>query len=468
MTAARAGSAPPLARRLDLLGVMVVLMVVATIFNDLFPVLPLGELSKEGFVYVFPAVVLVFFFAGPVGRIGFPPVLVALSVGLLVTIVLGVVLNFDDIVSASFKGKTGMTRVLTQGMSVAFGILITLLSYNLTADGRGIWIARGARVALLVMAAVGFFEFASWFSIPGLTQVHNAISAVIHENPEYADRLRSTAFEVSWTAVMLTFLFPFAIADSEMPAWKVAFYVALVVVIVVLAQSRTAILVVGVQGMMLAWAFFKRRIDLLVHALALGTIGLAAILVVGVGERITGPVANMLEYGSFAGNTQSTEENVSNVTRLAAVRAGLAMFEEQPVFGVGLGQYGFKYPGQLRAEDLRSWEVRNFVDGAHPNWPPAFSIHARMLAETGVVGYLIWLALVVPLLVRSIRRANVATAEGRMHLAAAMTLAGWLLLGFSIDSFRFFGGWIAIGVAFGLLERPEPRSAGRTIASRSY
>ena len=31
-----------------------------------------------------------------------------------------------------------------------------------------------------------------------------------------------------------------------------------------------------------------------------------------------------------------------------------------------------------------------------------------------------------------------------------MTLLGWLLLGISIDSFRFFGGWIAMGVMLAL------------------
>lgn len=43
------------------------------------------------------------------------------------------------------------------------------------------------------------------------------------------------------------------------------------------------------------------------------------------------------------------------------------------------------------------------------------------------------------------------TGEGRLKLAVVMTLVGWMMLGVSIDSYRFFGGWIALGVGYGLM-----------------
>ncbi len=125
------------------------------------------------------------------------------------------------------------------------------------------------------------------------------------------------------------------------------------------------------------------------------------------------------------------------------------MFYHRPLLGVGLGQYGFNYPGAIRAEDLRSWEVQGYVadTSAEEAWPPAYSIHVRLLAETGLIGYVLWLLLVIIPLLRSLRLANDHTVVGRMHLAVTLTLSGWLLLGSSIDSFRFFGGWIALGIA---------------------
>ena len=37
---------------------LVIVLIVATVFNDLQPFLPLGELAKDGFVYVFPLAAL--------------------------------------------------------------------------------------------------------------------------------------------------------------------------------------------------------------------------------------------------------------------------------------------------------------------------------------------------------------------------------------------------------------------------
>ncbi len=436
--------------RLDVVGMLLLLIVVATAFSDLPPLLPLGEFHKEGFVYVFPLLALAYFGTRSPGAFRVPPTLTLLSLALLLVILLGVIANYHDIATARFKGRSGLERVVTQGMSITLGLGIALLVYNLTTDGKAQWIARGARIALLAMGFVGFFEFASWFSIPGLTQVHQALSVFVHEDAAYAMRLRTTGFEVSWTALTLTFLYPFALADRNMPKWKIAGYTLLVLVLVVLAQSRTALLVIVMQGGILAWAYLRRRLDLVVHAATIACVAALAVVAVGFGDSVIERVGNLVEYGNFSGNTAGVEESVSNVTRLAAIRAGIAMFQENPILGVGLGQYGFNYPGHLRFEDFRSWEVQQYIDGSHPNWPPTFSIHVRLLAETGIVGYLVWLGLLLTATIRSLRNADSESAVGRLHLAVAMTLAGWLMLGLSVDSFRFFGGWITLGVAFGL------------------
>lgn len=439
---------PTLDHRLT--GFLVMLLVIATAFTDLFPVLPLGEYHKEGFVYVFPIVFGYVLLRSP-GRFAIPSVLMVLAAALLLTIVAGVVVNYGAITVAYFKGRTGMSRVVTQGMAIAIGLLISVLFYNVAARGYLRSIALGARIGIFIMAFVGFFEFASWFSLPGLTQVHDLLTVLVHEDAVYADRLRTTAFEVSWTAVTLTFLYPFALADASLRLRSIIGISVLVLVMVLLTQSRTALLVIGSQGLILGVMLLRRRLDLFIHAMALGA--LAALLVMTappVRTEIAHRVGNLIEYGNFNGNINGTEEHISNVTRLAAIRAGLEMFKESPVVGVGLGQYGFNYPGHLRAEDLRSAEVRAYVDSSHPNWPPTYSMHARLLAETGLLGYIAWMGTVLGLFVRSLLNSDAETGRGRMHLAVAMTLAGWVLLGFSIDSFRFFGGWIALGVACGL------------------
>jgi O-antigen ligase len=427
--------------------------VVATVFNDLSPVLPVGELSKDLFIYMVPFLLLLLLRDPRVIEV--PVTLMLLVLAFLGTLLLGIIVNYDEIAVAYFKGRSGMSRVITQGMSVVFGLLITVMFYNFSVQGYLAAILRGARVALVVMGVVGLLEVSYWYSVPGLAQAYEALSLVIHAGSslQYPLRLRSTAFEVSWAAVMLTFVFPFAIAGATRRMAPI--YVILVIVLTLLAQSRTALLVVGSQMLLLSVIVQRRRFDLVVHGVAVACLGVIAVLLApGVRDEVGDKLSNAIRYGSLEGPAENNggDENVSNVTRLAAVRAGLVMFKEHPFLGVGLGQYGFNYPGAIQAEDLRSYEVQSYVvDADLPiGWPPAYSIHVRLLAETGLLGYAVWLLLVLPPLVRSFRRADGNTFIGRVYLAAAMTILGWLFLGVSIDSFRFFGGWMALGIALSL------------------
>ncbi|CAM3343389.1 O-antigen ligase family protein [Paracoccus nototheniae] len=433
---------------------LIIILIVATIFNDLMPLLPVGELSKDGFVYVLPLAIL-YFLVQP-SHLAIPRTFFILTLAFMLVIILGVVDNFSEISTVWFKGRSGMSRVITQAMAVALGPLVVLMFFNFAIRGGLPAISQGAWIALLLMSGVALFEVGSWMNLPGLTQGYEAMSVVIHaETSEfYADRLRATAFESSWAAVMLTFIFPFAITQGS--GRRVALVTVLVIVLIVLAQSRTAMLVIAIQMILFMLGYFRHRKDFFIHGATVAGLAIMVMMMIpDVQKSVLEKGSNLVRYGSMDGlidPTPGVSENVSNVTRLAAIRAGLSMFEGKPVLGVGLGQYGFHYPNHIRAEDLRSWEVQSYATAADKglSWPPAYSLHVRMLAETGFLGYLIWLAMIVPVLLRSALQASGSSYAGRLHLAVAMTLTGWLMLGASIDSFRFFGGWIALGVGLAL------------------
>lgn len=427
-------------------------VVVGLAFNDLAGVLPAGELANDAVIYTFP--LLLFWMLRRPAAIAAPVSLVVVVLAFVAAIAAGIVINHAAIASGYFKGRSGMGRVATQGLSLGLGLCFALVFYNLVGRGFLPVISRGARIAVVVMAGVGVLEIGSWAGLPGVSQLHQAISAVIHagSGADYPARLRMTAFEVSWAGVMLTFLFPFALIGIEPRGWRLPALVIAVLVMMLLAQSRTALLVLGFQLAFLMATLVRRNFDWAVHALTLAVLACTlAVLAPQVRERVATVAGNLIEYGTPTARTDDLgDENASNVTRIAAIRAGLSMFQEQPLLGVGLGQYGFNYPSHLRAEDFRSWEVRKYATDAEEDWPPSYSIHVRLMAETGLIGYGLWLGLVLAALRRGLRGADLATQLGRGHLAVVLTLLGWLLLGVSIDSFRFFGGWIALGTAFAL------------------
>lgn len=69
--AANMPGAPPVSRVRDF-SVLIIISIIATAFNDLAPILPVGELSKDAFIYFLPALFFVFLrdpggIASPVG-----------------------------------------------------------------------------------------------------------------------------------------------------------------------------------------------------------------------------------------------------------------------------------------------------------------------------------------------------------------------------------------------------------------
>ena len=427
------------------------LMLVSTVaiaFNDLRGVLPVGELAFDAYIYVFPAIAL-FLLVQP-GRLSLPPIIILYFVLAALVVALSFAANYGEIAEARFKDRGGLERMMTQLMALVFGLLITLATYNLVRLGAGRAMVLGSRVAILVMAAVGIVEIGSWLSLPVLSQLHLALAAIIHSESgeSYPTRLRMTAFEVSWAAVMLTFFMPLAIVKlRERSRWPYLFAL-LALLMVGLSQSRTALLVFVMQAALAFWIVMRRRLDLAVFLLPVAVLGVVGIsLSPRIYDQIADRVENVVTYGSFSPENDSAEFSVSNVTRGSSIRAGFSMFLDNPVLGVGFGQYGFAYPAHIRPEDLRSYEVRDQVAGDVGSWPKTYSLHARILGETGIVGYLAWLGLLLPHLVRSLRLADSTTSLGTLHRAIAMILFGWLLLGASIDTFRFFGGWMAIGLS---------------------
>jgi hypothetical protein len=464
---------PPLARsqpqarpvaRTGVTAALIALSIVLVAFNDLVEFLPLGEIAHDAFIVILPILMLRLMLWE--GGLELPQPVVRFVLAFSLVVLAGIAMNFGEISNAFFKGRSGTGRILTQSMILAFGVLIIIVYYRVARIGMVSAVVKGARGAILVMAFMGVLEFASWYSVPGLTDIHTALANVIHSDsgPLYVERLRMTAFEVSWAGALLSFFLPFAVVRLPGERNASRFYAPLALVLVILAQSRTAMLVVGIQFVIVFWAHARSRMDKVVHVLAV--LGVAVVLLAsntGFYQSTATLVTNLIEYGTPKPIETDSDENTSNITRSVGIRSALSMFRQRPLLGVGFGQFGYHYSDYIRADDLRSWEVREYIDDGNIKWPPSYSIHARLLSETGILGYLVWLGFIGTLTLRAFRSARNQALDASlrdMHFAVGMTLLGVLLLGLSIDSFRFFGGWIAMGIGIGLPTQPRRPTPG--------
>lgn len=147
--------------------------------------------------------------------------------------------------------------------------------------------------------------------------------------------------------------------------WMVA--LGLLMAGIYLTGSRGAFLSVGVA--VLAWAAVSglryRRL------LLLAPLSAAFLLVPGVGSRL----ASVLDVGT----TATAVEDASLTGRISALRVGWIMVRDNPLTGVGLGNFSSAYPAYQRLYG---------IDG--PVLAP-HNLYLQMAAESGLPGLLAWL-----------------------------------------------------------------------------
>jgi O-antigen ligase len=127
--------------------------------------------------------------------------------------------------------------------------------------------------------------------------------------------------------------------------------------------------------------------------------------------------------------------------------AAFRVFEQYPVFGVGLGNAGFYFRETIPGFASRLPEIVILMSDGEANFPNPKNLWVRLLAETGIVGfsfYINWLGWLLLKAVGMIKNSD--------PLYRAMALAGILGLiviaidGFSLDTFGLPYYWILFGL----------------------
>ena len=125
---------------------------------------------------------------------------------------------------------------------------------------------------------------------------------------------------------------------------------------------------------------------------------------------------------------------------------GWHVFNDHPLLGVGLGNTGFFTLEKAPAIGWASYEIRALFFRL-PQLPNIKSFWVRLLAETGLVGFSVFISWLV-LLFRSAR----LTLRSQQPLLQTLALTGQLSLvafigeGFSIDSFAMPYLWVTLGL----------------------
>lgn len=386
--------------------------------------------------------------------------------------------------------KEALEAFITVGLGISFFLVAAILPATDEDFHKALhWITIGGIVLIAYSLVETYFiyvqksQFAAWFIWLEETLV------TPHNFPRDLQRLYGMAFEPSWFTHQLVMLY--------MPLWLGAtfqristfkfrlFHLSVENILLVisiplffLAKPRISLLAIllvfGFIFLRLNSAIYrwiKKRISLRFpqqspirsHVINLGillaVVLFYAILLVGLFlilkqdyrmELVFTYPPTLEEIGRLLLLDENTFIEIGRrfrfMERVVYWVSGWRVFNDYPFFGVGLGNSGFFFLDKVPGNGWTSMEVRYLLTGA-PFLPNIKSLWVRLLAETGLVGFSIFVAWIVTLW-RSTRQI-LRSALPYQKLAAftgQLMLVAMIAEGFSIDSFALPYLWIVAGL----------------------
>lgn len=137
--------------------------------------------------------------------------------------------------------------------------------------------------------------------------------------------------------------------------------------------------------------------------------------------------------------------------RLAYATAAFSAFQEYPLTGVGLGASGFWiYP------NMPDWvlsgvpEISEQLSPLSNLYPNPKNLYVRLLAETGLVGLILFLAFYLSLFAEALSLLRGPTLARWLGAAGIFALVAVMLQGVSQDSFAMPELWVNLGILVGM------------------
>lgn len=374
-----------------------------------------------------------------------------------------------------------MVRSLaTLGLGVAFYLTVVLL----IRDWQDIefsmrWLYAGFGVALL------------WGSAQSLYIIHfnkiyfrllNQIQGLISTRKLFDDRISGLTYEPKWFAeqicfLLLPWLLSAVISKRSLFRWRFKWVtvewllLAWATGILFFTFSRTGLflaVVLFVISFLIARAKahqanldntgqnYSIKSKLLLEASLLIVSLITIIVIVGSQNPY---FSRIWRYWTEAKTRNRTYlEYIAFQQRFVYWKTAFNMFEEQPLLGVGLGNYAFYFKDALPEQYYRLPElIRQVtpVEGRNRLITPK-NLLARLLAETGVLGLMTFHCFIMAVLGCALKLLCTQQTEIKnFGLGSALSIVVFMVITFSFDSFAIPNMWIVFGLITAAAHLPE-------------
>jgi O-antigen ligase len=381
---------------------------------------------------------------------------------------------------------TYLGRVLRAWITLAVGVVFLITSIGINRNEQDLKFT-------LKWLYVGFAIQAGWsvvqlfsFYVPN-ELVSNVVGKLVNSvqitfvvaGLAPHQRISGLALEPSWLAAqILTTYVPFAFASLlnryrwNRHAWLAPAILFVSLLLLIFTYSRSGILIAAVAMLLTilfaGWQQIKQALHWFLHPFHLANptlwrrtleTSLRVFIIITILVGVTGGINLLGQNSYFAQIWKSNKTDLVSYfvdiyagPRLAYAWAGWTIFVQHPWTGVGLGASGL----YIR-DALPDWahfnipEISILLSPENTTYPNAKNLYIRLLAETGILGFWVFVSFLLLVLGKILTLSRSVRKE--LIFIGMAGLLSWLAifaLGLSQDSLAMPTVWLPLGIFIGL------------------
>ena len=427
----------------------------------------LGEMQNEAAVIFFLIAFALICIAAIFSKkfyIPYKNLLFQLVVLFFIWLIIATLLNSSNIIDYYFKKTSGVERFVRQYLSLFIsGGIFFITYYNIfrryTNEKLFFKLRKVLLYSLGIVSIYGFLEVLvvkfkifpvynvlRYFEYFPFTKVYldfnlDRISSVTFEPPALATYLLTIA---GW-------MFSYIITEKGFKKYIPAIAV---VSLAFFSESRAGMGIMLVQ----VFIFFtllvaKRRFHQTFIKIVL--VGLLGLTVVGI---VKGKVlADFVIEKATSFTVDEGAHSTSNKSRFGLQYAMFKTFQEFPISGVGFGQQTYEAIKHYPIWSTRNnWEFRvKYLNEEDPRFPPGYNVYLRLLAESGIVGFLIFVTLLFLIIYVCVVLFRRNTKENLIIAVILISMVGFYLNWLKGDTFRVFGFWMNLALLIKIMNNTK-------------
>lgn len=385
-----------------------------------------------------------------------------------IVIILSDILNIENVFNVTFKGFSAEQIAINTAASFMATILISVYVFNvLKRNFNSItlinMLEKMMLLSLIIMGGYSFFELLSLLGVVEARGIVNLIDGILRKESVENDifnyfRIRSLTYEASIFGTYCGVVFPWLLMkciDKKISVYARLFFSAVFVyfiILVIFSFYRTAYFSIAIEFFLILFFLTKKnKISWKrVFIYFCMSVGIIIVLVYLFTEYVLSQsiLSNIDVWGVFESLTDSSGNStqyLSNVARFSTQVAAFNMFLDNPLFGIGCGQFPFSYQYYVpywawESIEVVNWSTNFVEDGLNG----CFGIYVRILAECGIVGELLWLVFLL-LLFKEVYYAQLA---GNGKICLIVSLVALVLYGWNFSEFRLMYYWFFFPVVW--------------------